>query len=205
MPTSRRYRSLLVGLVAPLAAASWLAAPATSAAATPLTPQRLLDAINYDYHELFQADDLTFDLQTLTVSAHGFLRSGRCHPGNPQPDTQLQEYSLRGLYMKFCTKVNGRYQTVRIPRRELTYPPTAATMDFTPVLDPAGEDAAESVDLTTSQYGTPLRVEIHRNTGTHQSEAEITYQRGPGDGQQLRELRLRVVDGHETVGMAWYA
>lgn len=201
----RLPRPLLGGIVTLLIALGVLLAPGTASAAQPLTPQRLLNTINYDYYELFPADALTFDLQTMTIGAHLFRRSGRCHLGNPQPTTQLEEYTLRGVYMKFCAKVDGRYQTLRIPRRSLTYPPTARTMDFTPVLDPAGDDAAESVGLTASQYGTPLRVEIHRTAAKHQSEARITYQRGPGNGQQLRELRLRVIRGHETVGMVWYS
>lgn len=204
MPIPRLHCVLLATLAA---AGSAIASSASArpADAKPLTPRQLLNAINFDFEELFQANTSTFDLQTLVVSAHRFSKSGRCHASTPYlPNTQEQEVSLAGIYDKFCTKLHGKYQTLRIPHRQATYPPTAATANFTPILYPVADHAAASVGLTASQHGVPQRIELHIDNSKHRSDAEVRYDRGVGIVAQLRELTLRMANGTETVKMAWY-
>jgi len=208
-PSQSMIARIAAGALVLSAGAAGIETSVASAAGAvkPKTPKQLANAINYDYFEIFSTDTSSFKLREIVVRPHDVLKSGVCDPKNPNlPNTQRLEDSLRGEDTTFCTKVNGHYQTTHVPRKEVGITPAARAMDFTPILDAVGTDAATSAGLTADQYEAPLKVDITFDPGKHSSEADIVYGRSSStrSTKQLSELELRVVKGVEKVTELWY-
>jgi hypothetical protein len=187
-------------VVTVIVAASLGLAPA-AAAANPMRPSQIANEVTRYYERTFN-DGFPIRLHTQTTTAHALRETGYCEPHSlTDPNIMLAELNRQyGTAVDCLVTPEGQHTRDyhRVSKSE------AKTINFAPVLNRAGNEAAASAGLTDRQHGAPTRIQVTMQPGKHFAEADVYYDRGTGPQRQLKELKLRVVSGRETVGMVWY-
>lgn len=197
------FAALIVLLAGSLGLASAWASPAPTFHA--ITPSQISNAVAYYYQAYMQPESAQgFDLRKEVLRTHYLLAEGVCPGGTTNGSyLLLRRDNLRGQYIVACELLNGHHWTQFIPRDVFGYLPAARSMNFGPVLHGVGNRAAASVNVASDQHGPASEIVITKTK--HSDEAAITY--GSGSAvtgvKQLKELRLLVVKGHETVKVVW--
>jgi hypothetical protein len=184
---------------------------ATSAAASAhlIRPFGMVIPINSYYGTMLQQSQWDpFRVDHVEVTAHRLERSGPCVYNSSGIELGNASATLdtpRGETDTFCPPTRG----ARTPRPEFT-PRTKLisnpSMDFQPLLNKLGTQAAISVGLAAANYGTPTHITIHLNRAKHTGEAVVFYKRNPAASGTKQVKALTFVAGAhgETVGKAWY-
>ena len=201
----RRPRRLLIGLLA--LAVSLMAA--TSASGHLVRPAGMVIPINSFYGSMLgQSANDPSRVDGVDVSAHQLIRSGPCgynSSGIPNSPVERVVDTPRGETDTFCPPKPGGHATRSfVPRNKLAIPPS---MNFQPLLDKLGTQAASSVGLAAASYGTAIRITIHLDRSKHTGVADVRYAQNPaapGGTKQLKSLTFINGRNGETVEKAWY-
>jgi hypothetical protein len=81
-----------------------------------------------------------------------------------------------------------------------------ASMDFRPVVQQLGNQAAQSVGTPNAKHGPTDHISLSVSPAKHSAEADVFYRRSASSTgvRQLRELELHTHNGRETVRRTWY-
>ncbi len=190
------------------------AATATGAANNthPIKPSSTIIPIKSYYGTMLrQSSESPFRVQHLELSAHRLVQSGPCVYNTtairPFPIDPIEsvEDTPKGETDTFCpAKPGGRTTHMFIPRGKIISNPS---MNFQPILEQIGEQAASSVSLPPTSHGTSSRITINLNPKRHSGEADVFYSRSQPSAagtKQLKELKFRTRGNKEAVAKVWY-
>lgn len=182
--------------------------PASAASAHPLKPAGVVIAVDTFYGNMLEENgNFPRPEENVTISARQLVRSGPCvydSSGITTSPAERVDDTPAGEGDTYCPPTLGGHTTHRFtPRAKLINNPS---MDFQPLLNKLGTQAAESVGLASTSHGTPTDITISLNPKQQTGEADVFYARSqPATStRQLKELRF-VTHGHtETVRDVWY-
>lgn len=183
-----------------------LTSPA-SAATTPIRPMQIANEITHYYEQTFN-DGVQINLHTQTTTAHSLAYTGFCHTRG------WLKYSDNNAMYWFFGQRTSKYVECTVSQIDGHHPTTIGKstptwknhpIDFTPVLELTGSQAADYAGVNYSQHGATNKIFVDRAPSKHFAEADVYYNRsGSGAGPQVRELILRVLSGRETVREVFY-
>ena len=209
--TGRVFTSFVTTLGLGIVGEAVISSPADAVGQQPMKPGQIESQIEFYYENTMNGNYGLIRLSTERLSAHSWKETGFCQKNDPNDTFAFsQEYSLQnGVIQIACQRGSNNkrlsvYRSLSSLRASSFVPPAVKSMNWGPELDQAGNDAVESVGLTATQHGAPKSIYVTRQPDKHTAEADVYYIKGTGTGRQLKELKLRVVDGHETVEKVWY-
>ena len=182
-------------------------ATSEAALAHPAKPAGMIIPVNSYYGSMLgQSGYSPYRVQQVAISAHQLVRSGACvynTSGIPIAPVERTVDTPKGESDTYCPpRFGGHSAHVFFSRDKLISNPS---MDFQPLLQKLGSQAAQSVGLTAASHGLPSR--IHISLGSNgQSEADVFYARNIASTstKQLKELTFRTSKHGGTVHKVWY-
>jgi hypothetical protein len=172
----------------------------------PITPRTIEKLAETYYLSNIQTEDFSkFNLTKFNLADHKFLREGTCNPMNPNnPNVKLSSWSLKGVNAIDCVKVNGKYYSHFMPRKDIDFTPAAQKIYFTPAVVEIGDDAAKSIGLVSEQYGNPTDVSMTLDTNKS-GKITASYSKNVNDPyKQIKDIKFTVKNGKETYKPYWY-
>jgi hypothetical protein len=185
-------------------------AKAAANAPHPIIPASTIIPIDSYYGTMLGPTGVSpYRVEQVALSAHQLVRAGACVYNSSGVRLGLVERTVdrpKGELQVDCPQMRGdRATTEFIPRSKLISNPS---MDFQPLLEQLGTQAASSVQLPVNSSGTPLRVTINLNPKRHSGEADVFYSRSQPSAagtKQVKELKFLTTRRHrETVRKVWY-
>jgi hypothetical protein len=208
----RHARSLAVilGLVLAAVGSCGVAAGEAGVSARHLVkPAGMIIPINAFYGSMLgqNAARGPFRVERVVVSARQLIRSGACVYNSsdiPLSPAERVADTPQGESDTYCAPERGGHTIhSRIPRSKLE---TNPSMDFQPLLDKLGVQAATSVGLSALSYGTTLSIKVELDRAHHSGIAELSYGRRSEttSARQLKKLRFVAGPSGEKVSEGWY-
>jgi hypothetical protein len=210
MTSSRRRGSRLAITVAAsvLAAASCTAIASASITHLIKPASTIIPIKSYYGTMLGQSAVSPFRVQHLEVSAHRLVQSGPCvYDSNGIPTSPVKSIvdTPAGENDTYCASKPGGHTThMFFPRGRIISNPS---MNFQPILQQVGEQAANSVSLPPAGHGAPARIIINIYPHSHSSEANVFFSHSQLPAvvgtKQVRELEFRTRGSSEIVSRVW--